>query len=70
MLGSALINRWFRGKARLALGILGAAFSSGQLIFTPWVMQINTDFGWAASAADFGGAVGDTRVAACSDSTP
>jgi MFS family permease len=30
----------------LALGILGAAFSSGQLIFTPWVMQIDMVYGW------------------------
>lgn len=46
VLGSALINRWFRERRGLALGVLGAAFSSGQLIFTPLAMQINTDFGW------------------------
>jgi len=46
VLGSALINRWFIEHRGLALGVLGAAFSSGQLVFTPLLMQINMDFGW------------------------
>ncbi|WP_040591205.1 MFS transporter [Methylobacter marinus] len=46
VLGSALVNRWFVERRGLALGILGAAFSSGQLIFTPWVMQIDMVYGW------------------------
>lgn len=58
LLGSALINRWFRQRRGLALGILGAAFSSGQLIFTPLVMQINTDFGWRPALLILAGLLG------------
>lgn len=58
VLGSALINRWFRERRGLALGILGAAFSSGQLIFTPLVMQINTDFGWRPALLILAGLLG------------
>ena len=46
IMGSALINRWFHKHRGLALGILGAAFSSGQLVFTPLLMQINMHEGW------------------------
>ena len=46
IMGSALINRWFQKHRSLALGILGAAFSSGQLVFTPIIMRLNLDYGW------------------------
>lgn len=46
IMGSALINRWFHKHRGLALGILGAAFSSGQLVFTPVLMHINVHEGW------------------------
>lgn len=49
IMGSALINRWFHQHRGLALGILGAAFSSGQLVFTPVLMQINVHEGWRAA---------------------
>ncbi|WP_367155972.1 MFS transporter [Methylomonas sp. HYX-M1] len=49
IMGSALINRWFHKHRGLALGILGAAFSSGQLVFTPVLMQINVHEGWRAA---------------------
>jgi len=49
IMGSALINRWFHKHRGLALGILGAAFSSGQLVFTPVLMQINVHQGWRAA---------------------
>ncbi len=58
VLGSALINRWFNERRGLALGILGAAFSSGQLIFTPLAMQINADFGWRAALLILAGLLG------------
>ncbi|MBS4051389.1 MAG: MFS transporter, partial [Methylomonas sp.] len=58
VLGSALINRWFRERRGLALGILGAAFSSGQLIFTPLVMQIDADFGWRPALLILAGLLG------------
>lgn len=49
IMGSALINRWFHKHRGLALGILGAAFSSGQLVFTPVLMHINVHEGWRAA---------------------
>jgi MFS family permease len=58
VLGSTLINRWFGQRRGLALGILGAAFSSGQLIFTPLVMQINADFGWRPALLILAGLLG------------
>ena len=48
VLGSCIVNRWFNERRGLALGILGAAFSSGQLIFTPLIMSLNIQFGWRA----------------------
>ena len=48
IMGSALINRWFQKRRGLALGILGAAFSSGQLVFTPVIMGLNIHLGWRA----------------------
>ncbi len=49
VMGSAVVNRWFLQRRGLALGILGAAFSSGQLIFTPVLMNLNIDLGWRAA---------------------
>lgn len=49
IMGSAVVNRWFQQRRGLALGILGAAFSSGQLIFTPIIMSLNIHLGWRAA---------------------
>ena len=49
ILGSAVANRWFVERRGLALGVLGAAMSAGQLIFTPFLMWLNLDLGWRAS---------------------
>ncbi len=49
VMGSAVVNRWFKQRRGLALGILGAAFSSGQLIFTPVIMSLNIHLGWRAA---------------------
>ena len=46
VMGSTVVNRWFHKRRGLALGILGAAFSSGQLIFTPIIMSLNSHLGW------------------------
>jgi MFS family permease len=46
VLGACIVNRWFNEHRGLAMGILGAAFSSGQLIFTPVIMNLNIHFGW------------------------
>lgn len=49
IMGSAVVNRWFHKRRGLALGILGAAFSSGQLIFTPIITKLNMLEGWRIS---------------------
>lgn len=49
IMGSAVVNRWFHKRRGLALGVLGAAFSSGQLIFTPILMKLNIHEGWRTS---------------------
>jgi MFS family permease len=49
VLASSIVNRWFLQRRGLALGILGAAMSAGQLIFTQLIMYLNTDFGWRAA---------------------
>lgn len=46
IMGSTVVNRWFHQRRGLALGILGAAFSSGQLIFTPIITKLNILEGW------------------------
>src|SRR5574341_729196 len=48
VMGSAVANRWFHQRRGLALGILGAAMSAGQLIFTPTIMQLTLRHGWRA----------------------
>lgn len=49
VMGSAVANRWFQARRGLALGILGAAMSAGQLLFTPLLMRLNLEFGWRAA---------------------
>jgi MFS family permease len=49
VMGSAIVNRWFKKRRGLALGVLGAAFSSGQLIFTPVLMTLDIHLGWRAA---------------------
>ncbi|MGZ8165691.1 MAG: MFS transporter [Methylobacter sp.] len=49
VMGSAVVNRWFHERRGLALGILGAAMSSGQLLFIPITMSLNTHLGWRAA---------------------
>ncbi|MDD5579218.1 MAG: MFS transporter [Methylobacter sp.] len=49
VMGSTIVNRWFHERRGLALGVLGAAMSSGQLLFIPIIMNLNTHFGWGAA---------------------
>ena len=61
IMGAAVANRWFVARRGLALGVLGAAMSAGQLIFTPFLMRLNLDQGWRAvtlfAAVAMGGVV-------------
>ncbi len=48
VMGSTVVNRWFQRHRGLAVGILGAAVSAGQLIFTPTIMHLAVRWGWRA----------------------
>jgi len=49
VMGSAVVSRWFIARRGLALGILGAAMSAGQLIFTPVLMHLDMTYGWRST---------------------
>ena len=54
VMGSAVVNRWFVARRGLALGILGAAMSAGQLIFTPILMHLDIAYGWRSVTLSVG----------------
>jgi MFS family permease len=58
VMGSAVANRWFSRHRGLALGILGAATSAGQIVFTPTLMQLTLRWGWRGSTLFIAGIVG------------
>lgn len=58
VMGSAVANRWFATHRGLALGILGAATSAGQIVFTPTLMQLTLRWGWRGSTLVIAGIVG------------
>ena len=58
VMGSAVANRWFSRHRGLALGILGAATSAGQIVFTPTLMQLTLRWGWRGSTLVIAGIVG------------
>ncbi|GAA2090143.1 MFS transporter [Aeromicrobium tamlense] len=48
--GAIVVNRWFVARRGLVLGILGAAWATGQLIFLPLLAATVDAFGWRAAA--------------------
>ena len=58
VMGSAVANRWFSRHRGLALGILGAATSAGQIVFTPTLMQLTLRWGWRGSTLVIAGIAG------------
>ena len=58
VMGSTVANRWFARHRGLALGILGAATSAGQIVFTPTLMQLTLAWGWRGSTLFIAGLVG------------
>jgi MFS family permease len=58
VMGSAVANRWFTTRRGLALGILGAATSAGQIVFTPTLMQLTLRWGWRGSTLVMAGIAG------------
>jgi len=48
VLSAAVVNRWFTTQRGLALGLLGAASSTGRLVFLPLFATIVAALGWQA----------------------
>jgi sugar phosphate permease len=55
VLGATVANRWFVTRRGLVVGIFGAAFSAGQLIFVPMLMNSALSLGWRTSSLILGG---------------
>jgi MFS family permease len=50
VLTAAVANRWFVERRGLALGVLGSASSTGQLIFIPLFMAVIASAGWRTAS--------------------
>ena len=48
--GALITNRWFVSHRGLVLGILGAAWSTGQLVFLPIIATLIQNQGWRAAS--------------------
>lgn len=48
-LGAALANRWFVERRGVVIGILGAGFSAGSLVWVPIMMELTQASGWRAA---------------------
>ena len=48
--GAIVANRWFVSRRGLVVGILGAAWATGQLIFLPVLAVVVDAFGWRAAS--------------------
>ena len=48
VLSATVVNRWFTSQRGLALGLLGAASSTGRLVFLPLLATIVAALGWQA----------------------
>lgn len=48
--GAIVANRWFVARRGLVVGILGAAWATGQLVFLPLLAAIVDAFGWRAAS--------------------
>ena len=44
--GALVANRWFTKNRGLVMGILGAAWATGSLVFLPLLSNIINNFGW------------------------
>ena len=48
--GAIVANRWFVARRGLVVGILGAAWATGQLVFLPLLAAVVDAFGWRAAS--------------------
>lgn len=44
--GALVINRWFVKRRGLVLGLIGAAWATGQLVFLPIIAMVSESAGW------------------------
>jgi MFS family permease len=49
VLGATVVNRWFATQRGLALGLLGAASSTGRLVFLPLLAALVVTHGWQSA---------------------
>src|SRR5207244_8457603 len=48
VLSATVVNRWFTTQRGLAMGLLGAASSTGRLVFLPLLTLVVATLGWQA----------------------
>ena len=48
--GAIVANRWFVTRRGLIVGILGAAWATGQLVFLPLLAAVVSAYGWRAAS--------------------
>lgn len=46
VLGAAIVNRWFKARRGLAMGLLGASTATGSLAIVPVLAWLSTDGNW------------------------
>lgn len=46
--GSLVVGRWFTTRRGLVLGVMGAAWATGQLVFVPLISRVIEQVGWQA----------------------
>lgn len=56
-LGATVVNRWFKERRGLAMGILTASTATGQLIFLPLLATLIENHGWRPVVWTVGGAI-------------
>lgn len=44
--GATVVNRWFKARRGLAMGILTASTATGQLVFLPMLAAVTERYGW------------------------
>jgi sugar phosphate permease len=49
VLGATVVDRWFVKYRGIAVGVVGAAAATGQLIFLPLMVQLAKDQGWRSA---------------------
>jgi MFS family permease len=58
VLGATVVNRWFRARRGLAMGLLTASTATGQLVFLPLLAMVIEHHGWRAAALVMAAAAG------------